>query len=42
MWVSYEANLSIPSLRDGGNSCYILVGTVLIALHGAVLCKIWH
>ena len=42
MWVRSEAHLPALSLKDGGNLCSILAGTVLLALHGAVLCKNWH
>ena len=37
--VRYDAQLPDLSLRDGENSCSILEGTVLTALHGGVLCN---
>ena len=40
--VRSEAHLPALSLKDGGNLCSILAGTVLLALHGAVLCKNWR
>ena len=42
VWVRYDAHLSVLYLRDRDNLCSILAGTVLLTLHGAVLCKKWH
>ena len=42
MRVRSEAHLPALSLKDGGNLCSILAGTVLLALHGVVMCKNWN
>ena len=40
--VRYNAQLPALSLWDGENSHSILVGTVPLILHGAVICNNWH
>ena len=40
--VRYDAHLLALSLQDGKNTRSVLAGTVLLTLHGAVLCKKWH
>ena len=42
MGVRYNVHLPALSLRDGYKSRSILVGTVLPALHGVVMCKNWN
>ena len=42
VWIRYNVHLPALSLWDGENSRSILARTVLLILHGAVLCKKWH
>ena len=40
--VCYGVHLPALYLRNGENTRSILAGTVLLTLHGAVICKNWH
>ena len=40
--VRYGARLPTLYQQNGENLCSILAGTVLLTLHGAVICKNWH